>query len=167
MGLFVTAYSNLAKTEHPRDDGDRFCGAMGHVQAYCYAKFPRSFEGIPVVRRFNVYGLPLLYGGCWGETPNTGKLTFDAGSYTAYVRWRDDLARQLNPRGKPGRPFGELIHFSDHEGVIGPVAAAKLARDFAEHRGSYVSPGGHGQRVFDDFHRAMLLAADGGLVYFR
>ena len=29
-------------------------------------------------------------------------------------------------------PFVELINFPDNEGVIGPVVAAKLAKDFAE-----------------------------------
>jgi hypothetical protein len=31
-------------------------------------------------------------------------------------------------------PFYELINFFDNEGTLGPVVAAKLAKDFADHR---------------------------------
>ena len=64
---------------------------------------------------------------------------FRAGSYSGYNEWRDHLARmavgmsakKIWASGWKG-PFVELINFPDNEGVIGPVVAAKLAKDFAE-----------------------------------
>ena len=64
---------------------------------------------------------------------------FRAGSYSGYNGWRDHLARmavgmsaeKIWASGWNG-PFVELINFPDNEGVIGPVVAAKLAKDFAE-----------------------------------
>jgi hypothetical protein len=37
---------------------------------------------------------------------------------------------------RPEGPFVELIDFADNEGMIGPRAAAKLAKDFADTRRS-------------------------------
>src|SRR5262249_17833337 len=68
---------------------------------------------------------------------------FRAGSYSNYNWWRDQLSRMahelsahefwlIEPRAKvTRRAFVELIDFSDCEGIIGPVVADKLARDFA------------------------------------
>jgi len=68
---------------------------------------------------------------------------FRAGSTRAYGRWRDTLSRLAgyeswrSVRRKPPplhSPFVELIRFHDCAGVLGPVVAAKLARDFAAFR---------------------------------
>lgn len=75
---------------------------------------------------------------------------FNAGAYSGYNRWRDDLAKLAGYPitayydcgvikesyaaacwdGATG-PFSELINFADDEGVIGSSVAAKLAADFA------------------------------------
>src|SRR6185503_149712 len=67
---------------------------------------------------------------------------FRAGSYSGYNHWRTKLCRfafglepqdiWTNPERYAGKPFFELIHFSDAEGAIGPETAAKLARDFQD-----------------------------------
>lgn len=61
-------------------------------------------------------------------------------SYGGYGRWRAALAQMLGTSDRaiwadprPG-PFVELIDFADHAGFFGPKTAAKLARDFVEHR---------------------------------
>ena len=64
--------------------------------------------------------------------------SFRAGSYSGYNQWRNRLAQlALNMTdqevwNKNGQveAFGELIHFSDCEGTIGPEICAKLAKDF-------------------------------------
>jgi hypothetical protein len=39
-----------------------------------------------------------------------------------------------DPQTYVDRPFYHQINFSDNEGVMGPEAAAKLAKDYADHR---------------------------------
>ena len=78
-------------------------------------------------------GLVVVHGETYG---------FRAGSYSGYGEWRDDLAKASNygsanniwqdPESVRGRPFVELINFSDADGVIGPVMSEKLYMDFVE-----------------------------------
>ena len=75
-------------------------------------------------------------------TANGESYGFRAGSYSGYGEWRDDLAQAANygsadniwqnPESVIGRPFVELINFSDAEGIIGPVMSEKLYMDFVE-----------------------------------
>lgn len=68
---------------------------------------------------------------------------FLAGSYSGYNRWREELSRfafDREPQGVwdhpdkyAGKPFFEIVHFSDCEGCLGPEVAAKLAADFDEY----------------------------------
>lgn len=112
---------------------------------------------------------------------------FRAGSYSGYGEWRDNLAQLA---GYPARadlrqphshsaaawaaqsgPFWELINFADNEGVIGPVVAAKLAKDFAEFddRAKSFDPGADGwfYERYALWRRAFEMAADGGAVDFH
>ena len=70
---------------------------------------------------------------------------FRAGSYTGYGMWRDELAHaagyyggssdvwaKVDGGGYKGRPFEELINFSDADGFIGPVVSKKLYQDFVD-----------------------------------
>ena len=65
-----------------------------------------------------------------------------------------------------GHPFVELIDFADNEGYIGPTVAAKLARDFAQHEASILSPEVEGwqAKLYRDWRHAFELAADNGCV---
>ena len=75
--------------------------------------------------------------------PVTERTSFRAGSYSGYNWWREQLCRFAlevdpgrvweDPDAFSGKPFVELINFSDAEGAIGPRTAAKLARDFQHH----------------------------------
>ena len=80
---------------------------------------------------------------------------FHAGSYSGYGAWREKLAQLAGYEPIPysrsygdtkefmsysaaawkskGGPFWELINFSDCEGYIGSVDAAKLYKDFADY----------------------------------
>ena len=66
-----------------------------------------------------------------------------SGVSSRVLRWLQRLARSPCKNGcrherrknlgeRMERPFCGLINFPDNEGVIGPVVAAKLAKDFAE-----------------------------------
>ena len=78
-----------------------------------------------------------------------------------------------NPDSWTGYRFVELIDFSDCEGTIGPIVAAKLAKDFAEHRekaAAYVAKQEDGDwilRKYTDFQEAFTLAALEGAVRFH
>jgi hypothetical protein len=107
------------------------------------------------------------------------KFSFRAGSYSGYNRWRDQLARIAGfaddsdawENGPQGKPFYELIHFSDCEGVIGPTIAAKLAKDFADnqpHADAFVGPESDWfQTKYADWRKAFEMASDNGAVSFH
>jgi len=72
-------------------------------------------------------------------------------------------------------PFVELINFSDCEGEIGPIVAAKLAKDFAEHQEkarTYVPLHNDPDEpdwwfnLYKDWRKAFEMASDGGSVCF-
>ena len=114
----------------------------------------------------------------------TEAFSFRAGSYSGYNYWRNQLA--VLAFGKPAEkvwadasikagPFYELIHFSDCEGVIGPVVSKKLAADFVENQQkaemSAAAMGlGEGDfflRSYANWRRAFEMASDGGAVDFH
>jgi hypothetical protein len=81
--------------------------------------------------------------GLYTYTRSTRRHSFRAGSYSGYNWWRDQLSRFAlgvdaptvwgDPRGFRGRPFVELINFTDCDGRIGTRVATKLAEDFKSH----------------------------------
>lgn len=102
---------------------------------------------------------------------------FRAGTYSAYSCFRDWLAKiggwgnnaeDCQTSAKATGPFWELINFSDCEGLIGPHAAAKLARDFVQfefvaHRDCLNGLYAH----YRQWRKAFLMASDGGVVDFH
>lgn len=75
---------------------------------------------------------------------------FRAGSYSGYNAFRMQLCRTAHKVGPEaiwadtsgvydGKPFVELINFSDCEGFIGPDVSRKLAADFKTHRETFAS----------------------------
>ncbi len=113
-----------------------------------------------------------------------------AHSYSGYNVWRETLARLagypldsfLNTFGvqenshaasaffgnvPDGAPFVELVNFSDCEGVIGPVVAAKLLRDFQEFDERAKALGDDRFYVgYCQLKRGLELASDGGALVF-
>lgn len=167
MGLDITAYSRL---ESVGAHTVGWCEQDDHISAYAYPNFPQSFRGIPVLgERTTVGGEQLLNGGCFVATEKTERHDFQAGSYTSYGAWREDLQEQFNPRRHRNSPFYELIWFADNEGCIGPDAAADLLADFRAHADRYQPPTEvlYGRGKYEDWTRAFELAADGGLVRFH
>ncbi len=72
-------------------------------------------------------------------------------------------AIEADPAAFTGAPFVELITFSDHQGIIGPVTSRKLAADFAAHA-PWVPD--EWRALYGQFHTAFTLAADAGFVQF-
>lgn len=104
---------------------------------------------------------------------------FRAGSYSGYNNWRSELslaALEVAPEvvwrdfeNFRGKPFAELICFSDCEGFIGPKTSAKLLEDFKKL--DVRKLGGPWDEYmcdrFEDWQLAFKLAADNGVVVFR
>lgn len=174
MGLDITAYSKLEFLEvmeiedwenkywmHEKDMP--FRTAIAHHWEQCYADS----------------AVPIIEGGVYRINGN--EMDFRAGSYSGYNDWRDWLAQTMlgvsaktvwqNEGAYQGKPFYELIHFSDAEGIIGSVVAVKLAADFEKH---LVLAERHGQheggwylKKYQEWHKAFVLAADCGMVEFH
>jgi hypothetical protein len=81
--------------------------------------------------------------GLYEYTAATEKHGFRAGPYSYYNAWREHLSHFAlgvepstvwkDPGQFAGRPFVELINFTDCDGRIGTRLAAKLAADFHAH----------------------------------
>ena len=82
-----------------------------------------------------------------------------------------ESAKAAWANGAQGRPFFELIHFSDCEGIIGPKISAKLAKDFADNQAKAdvyrVDEASWFREKYSDWRRAFEMAADNGAVEFH
>ena len=160
MGLDISAYRKLEKVrDFTSEDEDYYAEGLVHV--YPNNDFPGRFDGLDEKALYKP-----------GES-----FGFRAGSYGVYNAWREWLARLVGTTpneawaGFYHGPFAELINFSDCEGTIGPVVAAKLAKDFAEWddraKGSAPADRAWNYEVYKDWRKAMEMAADNGAVDFH
>lgn len=133
MGLDITAYKNLKLTDIPADEDLETDGNYTML----YPEQSPDVVGDLTSDYFYEY---------------EDSMGFNAGSYSGYNNWRNDLARLAGYpleqykgyfdivseshcvacwNGAKG-PFSELINFSDCDGIIGTEVAKKLAKDFAD-----------------------------------
>lgn len=167
MGLDITAYRKLKKLDVVFDaDGKPLAGSVG---VWASRDFPGREEGLEDGAAY-----------AYEETDEVLSM-----GYISYNRWREQLAQLAGyPTTRIHRhgieeytcaaacwmgatgPFSELINFADNEGVIGPVVAAKLARDFAEWDGKAGLIGGRFYETYCDLRRGCDMAADGGMLDF-
>lgn len=166
MGLDITAYRALSKVEDAATDAD------GNPEAY-----DTHWRAHPVVVAFTEENWP---GRSQGIEPGAiyvfGEIfDFRAGSYGGYNQWRDELARfagygsalEVWESDRTEGPFLELINFADNEGVIGPVVAAKLAKDFQEFQSKADQEESWWRSSYANWRRAFEMAADNGAVVFH
>lgn len=120
--------------------------------------------------------------GLYEYTAQTEQHSFRAGPYSYYNLWREHLSRLAlgvepstvweDPAQFAGRPFVELIDFTDCDGRIGTRLAAKLAADFRAHADraeEFAASLDDGDSFLDnyrDFTRAFELAAQQGALAF-
>ena len=102
-----------------------------------------------------------------------------AGSYSGYSMFRSELAELggyvdeecwADPESYVNAPFFELVHFSDCEGSIGPVAAANLLEDFQAFRDIFRARNSDSRwelEKYSDFITGLTLAADNGVLDFH
>ncbi len=120
--------------------------------------------------------------GLYQFTPASRQHNFRVGPYSYYDWWREQLRRFAlgvtpatvwkNPRRFKGKPFVQLIDFSDVGGRIGAQVASALAEDFRSYRGrakrfaDSLEDGDDWLEVYGDFARGMRLAAQDGILEF-
>ena len=169
MGLDIDYYERVAYLDpQPSDDEYDALWETGARRLYAEPNFPGRNDDL----KDGVY----LVGGEQGN--------FRAGSYSGgYNRWREALslaAHGVMPeviwKGEEGdgwehRPFFELLHFSDCEGVLGPQTCARLAADFVEMRETVLpkwdpdDPNeSYYREKYDEWQHAFEIAANTGAV---
>jgi hypothetical protein len=160
MGLDISAYEKVTLV-HPTNAYNEEYELPNHRFLYQSPGFIAQADGL-VTGHYKVEG---------------EEIHFRAGSYSGYNHWRNTLSLML---GKPAEevwenPVPGPIHFSDCEGIIGPKTSAKLAKDFAEWeekaaiffnaQPEYQYPDWIISK-YNDFHKAFVLASNGGVVIF-
>ncbi|NUS02048.1 MAG: hypothetical protein HOV97_05735 [Nonomuraea sp.] len=173
MGLDCTAVSKLVHVG--RHYSGAYCEDEGHFTAFAYEGFEQSMRGLLGTSEHFQTGF--IGGRCYAMTPESETFGWRAGSYGGYNAFRRELAALLGHtvedywHGLVGddEPFYELINFADNEGTIGPEAAADLLADFRAHRDSYLERHADewSREGYDDWIKALEIAADGGLVDFH
>ena len=162
MGLDITAYRQLT----PAPDG-----VIVDESGY-----PEDYKTYELIRASTLeYGEEHFPGRAEGVAAGlyafTDSFRFRAGSYGGYNAWRSQLAElggvtEKNGLDK-GKPFAELVWFSDCGGIIGPVVAAKLLKDFQEHLPQAEKIGSYFLENYKNWLKAFEFAADGGAVDFH
>lgn len=169
MGLDITAYRKLTPApDAAREDG-------------CMVDWEKHFDAHTASIEFTEENWP---GHSAGIQPGMAysfadKHHFRAGSYGGYGAWRNWLAQvagwrsaeecwEAPPGQQHAKPFFELIHFADNEGVIGPKVAAKLAKDFADNQKRAEETGDEWEIAqYRHWRKAFEMAADDGAVEFH
>lgn len=177
MGLDITAYKQLTKLDVLfNEDGepvnpDTREPIDAYVKVWENPDFPGRAEGLQSGAAYS-----------YTDAMDGGRM-----GYGRYNGWRETLARvagypaqEVERYGSkekrhdagvwsaPSGPFWELINFSDCEGTIGPVIAAKLAKDFAAHDARAKEAGDdHFYDAYQLMREAFEFAADNGAVLFH
>jgi hypothetical protein len=168
MGLDVTYYTQV-KFEKPNDSDDYDGYEDGFERVYHNTDFPGRCDDVPQG---------------WYSSADSESVYRRA--YSAYNRWRDELAKVAGwPEGSyeqygtkwPSHaasawaategPFWELIHFTDCDGTIGTLVSQKLAKDFADFQSKADAVGGDFAEIYAKFRKAFEAASDGGFVKFH
>ena len=134
MGLDIHTFTNIRRIA-PEEErailADEYPNDEAYTKGYRVPWFNPAFPG----REEGLEAVPYAF---------DEDIHFRAGSYSGHSQFREHLCTLLglgpfvswinnNKQGPDTHgPFEELINFSDCEGVIGPVVAKKLAKDFID-----------------------------------
>lgn len=180
MGLDIHAASHLAFAR-PMPEGEDFDSLEEEVNRQDKCLDEVYFLLYPNDPGWEAH-LTGMEPGLYEYTPATEQCHFRVGSYSAYNWWREQLSRFAlgvepntvweDPDRFSGRPFVELINFTDCDGRIGTQLAAKLAADFRSHEDKATGfaaglDGGDGfLSVYREFAVAFEVAAQQGALAF-
>jgi hypothetical protein len=158
MALQIIAYSGLT--------------ALRRMEADELRRSPRGGHAFVVHPQFPGHAPEVDPGILYSATES---FSFNTGSYSAYVRWLEQLARLVGIASidlfwqRPKRvAFAELMDFVDCSATIGTAMCAKLAGDFADFASRAAR---HPDTQFRDryfnWKRALEIGADRGCVALR
>jgi hypothetical protein len=164
MGLDITAYKNV-KLVGTAKDGDEY------EEKFDWRKTDYIWAGQAFIERLP----PIQPGGVYEYESSFG---FRVGAYSYYNRFRANLCRLAlgvspdsvwaNYKRFEGRPFAELVNFSDCEGVLGTEVCKKLLKDFeafqeeaSRHTEDYFL------ESYNNWRRAFEYASDNGYIDFH
>lgn len=164
MGLDITAYKNI-ELVGTAASGDEWEEKFNTDKTQWIWPGQYMPERLPPIQPNGVYKA----GDSWH---------FRAGPYSYYGRWRSHLAWMAlgvsaetvwaNPAEFEGRPFVELINFSDCEGVLGTQVCQKLLKDFQEwQEEADQNTNPHFTESYNDWRKAFEFAANNGYVDFH
>lgn len=170
MGLGITAYRNLTKIDavfnadgEPIDPTTREpLHYEDYTQVHVNFDFPERADPLEDLAIYAYEDSMDFRAGCYGGYNGWRATLADLAGYTPTQAWQGEAE---------GKPFLELVNFSDCEGAIGPIVAAKLAKDFAEwdeRAKAFRNP--ETDWFYDRYklwRQAFEMAADGGVVKFR
>ena len=181
MGLDITAYRNLTKADGlTANEHYEVIDANGEeIDGYWE-------DYVVIVTQYTEQQWPGRTAPLedWTVYSFTEDFGFRAGSYSGYSGWRNLLAMFAGfesaqavwklPRHTNGA-FFEHISFTDADGVIGSVVAAKLAKDYAEwqdraEKYALTLEGETGEwfiAKYNDWRKAFEMASDNGAVLFH
>ncbi len=173
MGLDISAASHLRFLD-PQPDSDEEEERLLEGGCFLVQDYGEQWPGHATDREPGIYEL----------TAESEQHGFRAGSYSGYNFWRATLCKFAlgvepdavwqNPDDYVGKPFAELVNFSDAEGCIGPAVSAKLAQDFDDHADAALEfapsltddESKFFLQNYGDFATAFAIAAVGGAVVF-
>jgi hypothetical protein len=161
MGLDISAYSKITKTEN-----------LDEATIFVYRGEYHNDQAKDIEQ------------GTYIEDKESESIGFRAGSYSGYGVFRNLLSEIIlgadartvwtEEEKYVGKPFYELINFSDCEGNFGPQVSAKLHKDFVDHREVFCEGvknknlyEGYYESVYDNFMNGFGLSSQGGILSFH
>lgn len=162
MGLDISYYQKLRPLGFYDEEAVNLCNMKGFEDRADFGVRRRTEEFVNYETQTTIFPRGHLY----------------AGSYGGYNNWRNELsifglgvdAKTVwaNPEKYKGRPFYELVNFSDCEGTLGADISAKLARDFWENLArAEVECDEYFVAKYNEWLRAFEYAANDGAVEFH
>lgn len=144
MGLDIYAASHLRHVCPPGGDEFNRLEELTNAQGKC-------LDEVYFLLHPNDEGWESQLGGMepglYEFTPTTQQHDFRVGSYGRYNEWRERLSQYAlgappkavwdSPEEYAGKPFVELVNFTDCDGRIGSRVATKLAADFRDHAADF------------------------------
>jgi hypothetical protein len=173
MGLDVTAYRNLRRSEHQEENAQYELPCAVRIYMGDFPQNCADFENDVVYEADEAIDGPSI--GYMGYGFWRNYLAQLAG-YPAETSPSSDVAHAPHAawvwRNRPVGRFAELINFSDCEGCIGASTAKKLAADFAEFQPSVDllvdSPENQVfKRIYAEFRTVFEFASNNGAVRFH
>jgi hypothetical protein len=169
MGLDITAYETATLVAVQPSTEKEIENAYDNnlVPAVAYTDFRRALDGMAGQADTDVFHQGFA-GSAWYEV--SGHSLHLHWSYGGYMRFRELICEKLGSTfaqviaGPDTFPFYDLINFADNEGVIGPVAARRIADAFLAHPN--LLAGTDYEETYNEAAAAYVLAANTGLVYF-